>query len=110
VYPSIDEYRSDIAAPCRRYGVRRLDVLGSAARATDSDPETSDGDFRVLFDAEKHLPPLEQLFGLAEDLKQLFKRPVDLIEFGAVRNPFIRERFLPAVLGPNLSTASATCR
>jgi predicted nucleotidyltransferase len=34
---------------CRRYGVRRLDVFGSAARGADFDVATSDVDFLVQF-------------------------------------------------------------
>jgi uncharacterized protein len=36
--PLIAERRSDIAALCRRFGVRRLAVFGSAARGDDFDP------------------------------------------------------------------------
>jgi hypothetical protein len=35
-------------------------------------------------------PPLERFFGLAEALEALFGRPVDLVEDGAVRNPYLR--------------------
>lgn len=92
MHPSIEEHRTDIATLCRRYGVQRLEVFGSAARATDFDPTTSDADFLVSFDTPNKLPPLEQFFGLAEELKQLLGRPVDLVERGAVRNPYIRAR------------------
>ena len=62
--------RAEIAAMCRRYGVRRLEVFGSAARETDFDPLESDADFLVAFDpAESGLSPLEQYFGLAEALE-----------------------------------------
>lgn len=48
--PLIAERRSDIAALCRRFGVRRLVVFGSAARGADFDPARSDLDFLVEFD------------------------------------------------------------
>lgn len=41
---------SPSTAICRRFGVRRLDVFGSASRGTDFDPEHSDVDFLVEFD------------------------------------------------------------
>lgn len=46
----IDQHRAGIATMCRRYGVRRLEVFGSAARGEDFDPVASDADFLVAFD------------------------------------------------------------
>jgi predicted nucleotidyltransferase len=85
----IDRHLSEIAALCRRYGVRRLEVFGSAARGIDFDPATSDADFLVEFNAESNQPPLQQFFGLAEALDGLLDRRVTLVETKAMRNPFI---------------------
>jgi predicted nucleotidyltransferase len=85
----IELRRADIALLCRRYGVRQLEVFGSAARAADFDPTTSDADFLVAFQSDADLAPLEQFFGLAEALQRLLGRPVDLVERGAVTNPFV---------------------
>ena len=85
----IDQRRSEIAELCRRYDVRRLEVFGSAARGTDFDPLASDADFLVAFEPGSGLSPLEQFFGLAAGLEGLLGRPVDLVEPGAVRNPYI---------------------
>jgi uncharacterized protein len=77
-------------ALCRQRRVQRLDLFGSAAR-DDFDPATSDLDFLVEFE---HLPPVEHakcFFGLLDALKQLFGRPVDLVEPGPIRNPYLRE-------------------
>jgi len=49
MHPAIAQYRSGIAAICQRYGIRRLEVFGSAARASDFDPAHSDADFLVEF-------------------------------------------------------------
>jgi predicted nucleotidyltransferase len=90
----IAEKREALATLCRRYGVTRLEVFGSAARALDFDPETSDFDFLVEFDQRIDLPSLEQLLGFAEALEKLLGRPVDLVERKAVeasRN-YIRRR------------------
>jgi predicted nucleotidyltransferase len=85
----IEQRRADIALLCRRYGVRQLEVFGSAARSADFDPATSDADFLVDFQPGGDLEPLEQFFGLADALARLLGRPVDLVEHRAVRNPFV---------------------
>jgi len=45
----IAEKTDALAALCRRYGVARLEVFGSAARSTDFDEKRSDADFLVTF-------------------------------------------------------------
>jgi hypothetical protein len=87
----IENHRDAIADVCRRYNVRRLEVFGSAARGEDFDEGTSDADFLVEFHRPGNRQPLEEFFGLQAELSQLFHRPVDLVEEGAVRNPFIRD-------------------
>ena len=89
MHPAIAQHRSGISAICQRYRIRRLEVFGSAARAYDFDPESSDADFLVDFESGGDLSPLEQFFGLADGLQRLLGRPVDLVERGAVRNPFV---------------------
>jgi uncharacterized protein len=86
----IEQRRDEIALLCRRYDVRRLEVFGSAARGADFDPAASDADFLVDFEPASDLSPLEQFFGLAQALGHLLGRPVDLVEPGAIKNPFIR--------------------
>jgi|SRR5262245_12551206 len=85
----IEDKRDALAAICRRYGVTRLEVFGSAARGTDFDPQRSDFDFLVEFDQRCDLRPLEQFLGFAEALEQLLGRRVDLVQPSAVRNPYI---------------------
>jgi hypothetical protein len=36
----------------------------------------------------------DSYFGLMEDLQRLFERPVDLIESGAIRNPYLRQAII----------------
>jgi len=88
MHPAIAQHRLDIAEICRRHHICRLEVFGSAARATDFKPESSDVDFLVEFSP---LTPigLHDFFGAKQDLQDLLGRGVDLIEPGAVRNPFI---------------------
>jgi uncharacterized protein len=90
MHAEIADKREALKALCERYDVARLEVFGSAARGVDFDPVKSDVDFLVAFKPEIKLKPLEQFFGLADALKDLFGRPVDLVEASAVRNPFVR--------------------
>jgi uncharacterized protein len=88
----IDEialHREEVQALCRRFHVRRLDLFGSAARG-DFDPEHSDLDFLVDFDRSAPQHPFDAYFGLKEALEELFGRSVDLVEAGAVRNPYLK--------------------
>jgi hypothetical protein len=92
--PDIAEKREALAALCRRYGVARLEVFGSAARGVDFDPGKSDVDFLVEFERHGDLTPRDRFLGLAEALEKLMGRPVDLVERKAVeasRN-YIRRR------------------
>lgn len=84
----IEQKLSDISRICRQHHVRRLEVFGSAARATDFDPARSDADFLVEFapDAQKGL---QAYFGLKAALEAVLQRGVDLVEAGAVRNPYL---------------------
>ena len=90
MHASIDTRREEIADICRRFAVRRLEVFGSAARATDFDPDSSDADFLVEFVPGNGLPFLRRFFGLEAALADLLGRSVDLVEPGAVRNPYVK--------------------
>lgn len=90
MHAAIANKRTELAELCRRYGVARLEVFGSAARGTDFDPRTSDADFLVEFDPNGSLAPFDQFFDLAEGLRRILERPVDLVESSAVHNPYLR--------------------
>ncbi len=94
---SINEKRDDLAAICRRFGVARLEVFGSAARGGDFDPDRSDIDFLVTFNPAAR-NDLATFADLKEELECLLSRPVDLVEREAVEGSrnFIRRR---AILG-----------
>jgi hypothetical protein len=89
MHAEIAARRDQLTTLCRRFGVRRLEVFGSAARGADFDAKTSDADFLVEFDRDTGHGPLEQFFGFAQALERALGRPVDLVERGAVANPFI---------------------
>ncbi len=82
----------EIRQICRRHGVERLDLFGSAAGEGFDDLGGSDLDFVVSFE-RRDLPELfDHYFGLKEDLEDLFGRGVDLVMEGAVRkNPYFAE-------------------
>jgi uncharacterized protein len=87
----ISLHREELRELCRRFHVRRLDVFGSAARG-DFDPARSDLDFLVEFDSgAPDALSLKTFFGLKEALERLFGRSVDLVEPGAVRNPYLKD-------------------
>jgi len=85
----VGQRRDELAALCRRYRVRRLELFGSTA-AGDDEPDKSDLDFLVEFAV---LPPAgyaDTYFGLLEELERLFARPVDLVVASTIRNPYFR--------------------
>lgn len=88
MHPTIAKHRPSIAAICQRYGIRRLEVFGSAARGEDFVLESSDADFLVEFAADAP-PDLHSFYGAKAELEQLLGREVDLVEPGAVRNPYV---------------------
>jgi predicted nucleotidyltransferase len=88
--PLIEQHRTEIAALCRRFGVKRLDVFGSAARGADFDPARSDVDLLVEFEQMSPGAYADAYFGLKEALEEVFGRGVDLVSDAAVRNPFFR--------------------
>jgi predicted nucleotidyltransferase len=89
----IEEKRDALADLCRRYGVARLEVFGSAARDTDFDRRRSDVDFLVTF-APDARNDLIAFLDLKDALETLLGRSVDLVERDAIeasRN-YIRRR------------------
>lgn len=80
---------AEIAALCRASGVRRLDLVGSAAR-DDFDETRSDLDFVVALAPDPQVSPLDAYFSLKEALEALLDRRVDLISEGSVANPFVK--------------------
>ena len=87
----IEGKRGLLADLCRRYGVWRLELFGSAATAA-FDPGRSDLDFLVEFLPEQDLGPwLRYYFAFQKELVQLFGRPVDLVLATAVKNPHFQQ-------------------
>ena len=96
MHADIAERRSQLSALCRRYGVVRLEVFGSAARGTDFDPQRSDADFLVTF-TETARDDFAGFADLKDALEALLGRRVDLVDREAVeasRNYIRRRRIL----------------
>lgn len=89
----VAERQSELIALCKRFGVERLEVFGSAATDDEFDPATSDLDFIVEFRPDYDLGPwLQGYFSFRDALGELFGYPVDLVMASAMKNPyFIRE-------------------
>jgi predicted nucleotidyltransferase len=81
--PLIAQHQKEIAALCRRYGVRRLAVFGSIVRA-DFDEQSSDIDLVVEFRSDADASPAHQYFDFKAALEQLLGRHVDLVELEAM--------------------------
>lgn len=79
IQADIVERHNALAAICRRHGVSRLEVFGSAARGGDFDPLRSDADFLVTFEPAVR-NDLGALVELRDELEKLLGRPVDLVE------------------------------
>lgn len=85
----LDAHLAEIPKLCRRYGVLRLELFGSAT-SDAFDPQRSDLDFLVEFDADPS-GLFDRYFGLKESLEALYGRPVDLVTAGSMRNPYFVE-------------------
>lgn len=82
--------RDEAAELCRRFGVMRLELFGSAT-GDRFDPTASDLDFLVEFEPSAAGSPADRYFGLLESLQELYGRPVDLVDLTAIRNPYFLE-------------------
>lgn len=96
MHAAIADRRADLGALCRRHGVARLEVFGSAARGSDFEPMRSDADFLVTF-----TPAVRDDLAVFADFKDalegLLGRSVDLVEREAIeasRNYIRRRRIL----------------
>ena len=86
----IEHHRDAIHALCQEYGVRRLDLFGSAATGA-FDAATSDLDFVAEFADTRSPGYADRYLSFAEALETLFGRPVDVITERSIRNPYFRQ-------------------
>jgi uncharacterized protein len=84
----IENKRDAIAALCRKYGVVRMDVFGSAAR-DDFRAGESDVDLLVDFGSMDPFGLVDAYFGLLDELRALLATRVDLVMSDAIKNRYI---------------------
>jgi hypothetical protein len=73
---------------CQQNKVKSLYVFGSVL--TDRFSDKSDIDLLVDIDSNDPIEYADNYFNLKFALQDLFKRPIDLLENKAIKNPFIR--------------------
>lgn len=84
----VEQHKEQLFALCRRYGVRKLDLFGSAASGTFDDA-TSDLDFVVDF--LDYGPGIaRRFFDFATTTEALFGRPADFVFDSEMKNPYFR--------------------
>ncbi len=87
--PLLKNRQPELRVLCRRFGVSRLEVFGSAA--TESvDPDSSDLDFIVDF-ADRSPGYADRYLAFGEALKELFDCEVDLVTERSLSNPYFQE-------------------
>jgi predicted nucleotidyltransferase len=87
--PLIEEHINDIAQLCERYGVRKLELFGSACRG-EFDPETSDLDFVAEFVDRRNISYLDRYLDFADAIEALVGRKIDLVTATSSMSPHFR--------------------
>lgn len=86
----IGAQKEAVAEQCRRFGVSRLELFGSAVRH-DFDSDRSDFDFIVRFTDTRPGSYADRYLDFADALEALLGRKVDLLTERSIRNPYFRE-------------------
>ena len=84
----LENKRDDIAELCRRHGVVRLDVFGSALGG-EFRPDDSDIDLLVDFGPMEGYEKARAYFDLLDALQGVLGTEIDLVMTGAVKNRYI---------------------
>jgi len=82
----LDKYTQEINNLCLQNKVKTLYVFGSVL--TDQFSEKSDIDLVVDIDSNDPFDYADSYFNLKFALQDLLKRPIDLLENKAIKNPF----------------------
>ena len=85
----LDNYMENMRSLCQQNKVKALYVFGSVL--TDRFNDKSDIDLIVDIDSNDPLEYADNYFNLKFALQDLFKRPIDLLENKAIKNPYIRQ-------------------
>ncbi len=84
----LKKYQYDIQELCIKYNVNQLYAFGSVL--TDKFKESSDIGLIVNFDKIKIDDYANNYYNLKFSLEDIFKRPVDLLEEKALKNPYFK--------------------
>lgn len=90
MFEEVEALKAELEVICRRYGVRRLEIFGSAAFERPMS-QAGDMDFLVEFESPDSAGYANRYFGLLESLETLFGMQVDLVVGSAIKNPYFRE-------------------
>jgi hypothetical protein len=93
MHAMIEARLPEIGDLCRRLGVRRLDLFGSAV-SESFDTDSSDVDVLAEFDTRPGFDHFGAYFGRKEGFVQILGRPVDVVSASSIRNPYFRERVM----------------
>ena len=85
----LDKYINEINTLCLQNKVKSLYVFGSVL--TNRFSEKSDIDLIVEIDSNDPFDYADSYFNLKFALQDLFRRPIDLLENKAIKNPYIRK-------------------
>jgi len=85
----IDTYTAEIEKLCALHKVKTLHAFGSVV--ADQLTDKSDIDFIVDFDPIDLTTYADNYYNLKFSLEAMLKRPVDLVEEKAIRNPYFKE-------------------
>jgi predicted nucleotidyltransferase len=85
----LDKYINEINTLCLQNKVKSLYVFGSVLTNRFSDK--SDIDLIVEIDSNDPFDYADSYFNLKFALQDLFRRPIDLLENKAIKNPYIRK-------------------
>jgi uncharacterized protein len=85
----LDKYKNEIYSLCSQNKVKALYVFGSVL--TERFNDNSDIDLVVDIDSNDPFDYADRYFNLKFGLQDLIKRPIDLLENKAIKNPYIRQ-------------------
>jgi len=85
----LEAYKEQIQRLCENHRVRTLYSFGSVN--TTRFTKESDVDLMVDFETNDPFEYTDNYFDLKFELEKILKRPIDLLESKAIKNPFLRE-------------------
>jgi len=86
----IEQRRAELEETCRKFHVKTLEAFGSIVDGR-FDSTRSDLDFLVEFLPEAASRTFSGYFDLKHELEEIFRRRVDLVMPGAIRNPYFKK-------------------